>query len=197
MSSASTPPSAFCSFCREPCAAEQVTLSEESAEPLCTRCRDHEQAVDEYQQLAPTLDSLERQGKVDEALALLNQFLQTNRHRDREQWLARHAASARQSLLYFADRDLEALQASEDAEKLGFANVAERWAHARSKALALQALGKPDDALRTFEDAFHHQDPAYNDAAPYFFRALIQFYADAGKPVDPRWLPVADAAAKQ
>ncbi|WP_136970731.1 hypothetical protein [Polyangium sorediatum] len=134
--------------------------------------------------------------RYDEALACLDAFEQANHSRDHDGWLARSVASEREHILHEAGRYEEALQVSEAVAQLGFENVTYRWSHGGSKARILQALGKDREALTAYEEAFHHQDPRYASAIPYYLPMLVELSENVGLPVDETWRSVAEAGAE-
>lgn len=164
---------------------------------VCEACLDRLALHDAWQHRSASemMGFVDRE-EYDEALRWLDAFWEAHKHRDVDRWLARSVAASRHSILYWAERDEEALLALEEAEKLGFDNVSYRYAHAADKAQVLEALGRPEEALAVFEEAFRVQEPRYAAAAAYYLRVLVEIAEKAGKPVDPKWLDVARAVAE-
>ncbi len=80
--------------------------------------------------------------------------------------------------------------------ELGFERLPDRWEHGYAVALNLTALGRHQEALAVFEEAFSHQHPAYLPYATYFFPLLVKLSKKAGQPVNEKWRSVALGAAE-
>jgi tetratricopeptide (TPR) repeat protein len=137
------------------------------------------------------------QERYDKILAWIDAFDEANRHRDHDGWMARSVASSRAHFLWEADRYEEALIACDVVEQLGFENITDKWALASSRAHNYEGLGRHDEALAVFEKAFHEQDPRYLSGARYWLRPLVQYAANAGKPVNESWREVVQNVANE
>ncbi|MDI1446317.1 hypothetical protein [Polyangium sp. 6x1] len=60
----------------------------------------------------------------------------------------------------------------------------------------MQALGRHQEALAAFEEAFSHQDPKYAACIPYHLPTLVELSENLGQPVDEKWRRVAEAGAE-
>ncbi|MDI1442909.1 hypothetical protein [Polyangium sp. 6x1] len=163
---------------------------------VCATCLDRLEVHDAYQHQFLDMLELERQERYDEVLACIDEFLAANRHRDHDQWLARSVARDRTMVLFEAERYAEAEKAWEAWAQLGFPNVTDRWFNASVKASILQALGRHQEALAAYEEAFSHQDPRYASAIPYYLPRLVELSENLGQPVDEKWRSVAEAGAE-
>jgi tetratricopeptide (TPR) repeat protein len=134
--------------------------------------------------------------EYDEALAILDEILEANRHRDHDLWLARSIAMSRSAILFEAGRYVEAEKACEAWAQLGFRDVHDRWMHAAEKARTLHALGRPREALAAVEDGLGHQEPKYIPSAMLLLIPLVKLSKKLGQPVDPKWRSLAEAWAK-
>ncbi|MBK9264159.1 MAG: hypothetical protein IPM54_30710 [Polyangiaceae bacterium] len=63
------------------------------------------------------------------------------------------------------------------------------------KAQALDALGRPREALSALEEAFAHRDQLFLGVAEKLV-ALVDLSGKLGQPVDPKWQNLADAVAE-
>jgi tetratricopeptide (TPR) repeat protein len=164
---------------------------------VCATCLDRLEVQEEYESKArDILDPLERNEQYDEALAWLDAFLEANRHRDHEKWLARSIASDRANILFDAGRYAEAEQACEAWADLGFADVGQRWLHRTVTAQTLDALGRSREGLAVLEDALTHQDPKHLPTARGYLEKLAEISEKHGQPVDPKWQSLAQEVAE-
>ncbi|WP_282417776.1 hypothetical protein [Polyangium sp. 15x6] len=144
--------------------------------------------------LGQSLELAER-GHIDEALERLNAFLEKSRGCDHDRRFARRVAHVRAMILSDAGRYAEAEQACKAWAQLGFTRVSERWEHGFETALALDALGRPREALAALEDALGHRDP-YLFSVGEKLVALVELSEKLGQPVDPKWQSLAEAVAE-
>ena len=185
----------LCWFCRKKPATHTHTRTNLS-EMVCATCLDRLQVQHDYEHAWLHFLELLNDERYDEVLAGVDVFLAANRHRDHDQWLARSVAMSREMVLFEAGRYAEADEACDAWGRFPFDNVTDRWSHGSSKARIALALGRPQDALAIFEEAFRHQDPRYASAIPYYLHWLVDFSDAVGQPVDEKWRPVAEAGAE-
>lgn len=162
---------------------------------VCAICSDRLELEGDFDEEVGEGFSLIYDERYDDYLALLDAFEAANRHRDRDGWLARSIARARQHTLWEAERYEECIAAYDVVEQLGFEQVWYRWGAAHCRSLALEGLGRHDEALATYEEAFRHQEPKHLTTAFESMMGLVIFSANAGKPVDESWRPLIQAIA--
>jgi tetratricopeptide (TPR) repeat protein len=184
-----------CWSCRKQPATERYT-HKTIDEMVCATCLERLEVQDAFNDQLIHIGELERDERYDEALACLDAIWEANRHRDHDKWLARSITSHREFILHLAGRYTEALQASEAVARLGFQNVTYRWSHGLAKARTLEALGRHEEALAAFEDAFSHQEPRFAGDTAYYFNVLVELSEKLGRPVDEKWRSVAAGAAE-
>ncbi|MDI1431749.1 hypothetical protein [Polyangium sorediatum] len=188
-------PHPLCWFCRKKPATE-LYIQPKSTKRVCATCLDRLQVQDAYEHAWLHFLVLEDEERYEEVLAGIGAFLEANRHRDHDQWLARSITRDRSSVLFEAGRYPEADEACDAWGRFPFDNVTDRWFHGSVKAQIVQALGRPQEALSIFEEAFSHQDPRYASAIPYYLHWLVDFSDAVGQPVDEKWRCVAEAGAE-
>jgi tetratricopeptide (TPR) repeat protein len=164
------------------------------SELVCAPCLDLLHLREEFEWGICETQDLAEQERYDEILAWLDAFEEANCHRDQDNWLAREIAAHRAFTFWEAERYAESLEACEKREQLGFEDVWQRWAAGGAKAQALEGLGRHQEALAVFEEAFSHQDPQHLRSAAYFLRVLVEFSANAGHE---KWRSVAEAVAEE
>jgi tetratricopeptide (TPR) repeat protein len=185
-----------CWSCERQPATAKYTLAGRT-EMVCEACLDRLKLQDEYEyKYRDIILPLERSEQYDEALAWLDAFLEANRHRDHDQWLARSIASTRANILFDAGRYAEAVQVCEAWAELGFAGVWERWLQRSITAQALDALGRFREGLAILEDELTHQDPKYLPTARGYLVKLAEISKKRGQPVDPKWQGLAEEVAE-
>ena len=154
-----------CSSCDQRPATEtytRATTTEVICERVCASCLDRLEVQEGFEhKCRDVVIPLEMNGQYDEAIACLDAFLEANRHRDRDRWLARSIARDRAMILLYAGRYVEAERACEAWAGLGFADVGERWMHGSVTAETLDELGKPREGLAVLEDALSYRDPKH------------------------------------
>lgn len=163
---------------------------------VCARCVDWLTVYNALMDRAIHVSNLETNQQYDEALACLDEILERNRLRDHEKWLERSIAFQRAFILWRAGRNHEALQVLEAKAQLGFERIPDRWEHGEAVASSLAALGRHEEALAVFEEAFSHQVPAYFSYAAYFFPVLVKLSKKVDQPVNEKWRSVALGAAE-
>jgi len=164
---------------------------------VCATCLDRLEVQEAYDYKSLDIINLEENERYDEALACLDAFLEANRHRDHDRWLARSIARNRASILFDAGRYAEAEQACEAWAQLGFGDGWDRWMHGFEKAQTLDALGRPREAVAALEDALRYRDPKNLPAVMIPLVALVALSEKLGQPVDPKWRSLAEAVAKR
>lgn len=164
---------------------------------VCGICFDRHEIQDAMEWGIVDTFSLVAEERFDEILAWLDTFEETNRHRDHDGWLARSVAACRQQTLWQAERYEEALQACEKVEQLGFEDDWYRFAAYGAKARVLDDMGRHVEALATCEEALRYLSPKYTEGVLHSMRALAEFSANAGKPVDERWREVVQNVADE
>lgn len=186
--------------------------------PICERCKQHE-ATHTYHGCAPPqtvclacFDRLDIQhalesrmgqisdlwlgGNEDAALAALTEIFEANRHRDHDLWLSRSIASYRAMILLDAERLQEAEKACEEWERLGFADVWQRWEHASLKADILREMGRKEEALQVLETALQERDPKHLSIEISYIASLAEICAELGRTVDEVWVRRAKEVAE-
>jgi tetratricopeptide (TPR) repeat protein len=163
---------------------------------VCATCREKNRARDALEDRLIDIVNLEHDEQYDAALAILDEILEANRHRDHDLWLARSIAMHRSAILFEAGRYAEAEKACEAWAQLGFQDVWRRWMHGFEKARTLDALGRPGEALAALEDALSYQEPREIPSAGYMLVALVELSEKLGQPVDPKWQSLTEAWAK-
>jgi tetratricopeptide (TPR) repeat protein len=188
----------LCWFCKKrPATVKYTHRSGRLTEMVCATCLDRLEVQEEYEYKArDIIHPLEGNEQYDEALAWLDAFLEANRHRDHDRWLARSIASHRANILFDAGRYAEAEQACEAWAELGFADVWERWLHRTVTAQTLDALGRSREGLAVLEDALTHQDPKHLPTARGYLEKLAEISEKLGQPVDPKWRSLAQEVAE-
>jgi tetratricopeptide (TPR) repeat protein len=168
---------------------------EKGTQQVCNLCLDRLELQDEFAVEQRKRAEWLHDERSDEFFARLDEFEATNRHRDHEGWLARTIAMTRQHELWWAERYEESMNAYEVVKKLGFEQPWHGWEAAHCQALVLEALGRHEEALAAFEEAFRHQQPPNLVAANHSMCKLVKFSANAGKPVDESWRDLVKAIA--
>jgi tetratricopeptide (TPR) repeat protein len=185
-----------CWSCKKQPATAKYTLAGRTV-MVCANCLDRLEVQEEYEYKArDIIHPLEENEQYDEALAWLDAFLEANRHRDHDKWLARSIASDRANILFDAGRYAEAEQACEAWAELGFADVGQRWLHRTVTALTLDALGRSREGLAVLEDALTHQDPKHLPTVRGYLEKLAEISEKRGQPVDPKWRSLAEEVAE-
>lgn len=100
----------LCTVCEEKPAVKQYTRKTRS-KMVCATCFDRLSVQEALENKLVHIESLERHGQYDEALACLDAILKENRDRDHDGWLAGSAAHHRAAILLDAGRYTEAEQA--------------------------------------------------------------------------------------
>src|SRR5262245_56282579 len=189
----------MCWFCNERPAAVRythATSKQTCSHMVCATCLDRLEVQEAYEyKSAYTIHPLEINEQYDEALACLDAFLEANRHRDHDKWLARSIAMSRAMILFDAGRYAEAEQACEAWAELGFRDVGDRWMHGRQTAETLDELGRTREGLAVLEDALSHRDPKEVPGAWSHLAKLAQLSGKLGQPVDPKWRSLAEEVA--
>jgi tetratricopeptide (TPR) repeat protein len=185
-----------CSSCRNQVATEKYTCSGLTL-MVCATCLDRLEVQDAFDHRFLHIVDLERNEQYDEALACLDAFLEANRHRDHDKWLARSIAMHRAMILFDAGRYAEAEQACEAWAELGFVDVGERWMHGSVTADTLDALGRSREGLAVLEEALSHRDPKHVPGACGHLARLADISERIGQPVDTKWRSLAEAVAKR
>src|SRR5262245_3133579 len=124
----------LCAFCEEQPAVEAYKLGDGRTLMICAACGVRHRVRDALESRRNHILTLADDGKVDEALACLDEIWQANRDNDHDLWLARNVASERASILTDAGRFVEAERALNEWAQLGFAHGRERMFHARATA---------------------------------------------------------------
>jgi len=182
---------------RQPASATYMDRTGKWSEQVCDKCLDRLQIQEAMEWGIVETFPLEKEERYDEILSWLDTFEAANRHRDHDGWLARSVAAHRGLVLWQAERYEDALLACNVVEQLGFENVTDRWALGVARARNYEEMEKHAEALAAFEAEFRHQDSRYVSAARYFMRSLVEFSANAGKPVDESWRPVVQNIADE
>jgi tetratricopeptide (TPR) repeat protein len=194
MMQSSNDESALCSFCKQRPATEEYTHAGDT-EKVCATCLDQEKARDALEERLLYIVQLEMNEQYDEALACLDEIEEANRHLDHHRWVARSIAMHRSSILFDAGRYEEVERACEAWAQLGFATVDHRWMHGFYTAQALEALGRPREALAALEEALSHRDRRFLPSARYVLVALVELCEKLGQAVDAKWLGLAEEIA--
>ncbi|MFO0587014.1 MAG: tetratricopeptide repeat protein [Polyangiaceae bacterium] len=139
---------------------------------------------------------LKSSGQYDEILALLASTLEAHRAMDHFNELARHVAAQRAWTLYDAGRYAESEQAYKEWAALGFRDIWNQQLYALGLADTLEALGRDEEAIPALEDALGNERPWDLQLAMSVLMTLVGVSAKVGRPVDPKWLKVAEAIAK-
>jgi tetratricopeptide (TPR) repeat protein len=189
-----------CSFCKKrPATAKYTyaTTTEMIEEMVCATCLDRLEVQEAFEyKFRDIIIPLERNEQYDEALACLDAFLEANRHRDHDQWLARSIASHRAMILLDAGRYAAAEQACAAWAALGFDDVGERWMHGSVTAETLDELGRTREGLAVLEDALSYRDPKDVPGAWGHLKRLAEISEKLGQPVDPKWRSLAQASGE-
>ncbi|MDC0745814.1 hypothetical protein [Polyangium mundeleinium] len=189
-------PPQLCFYCRE----KEATAPYVHAgidEVVCSVCLKRLTARDALEDRLMEIVTLASQGRYDDALACLNEIFEANRHLDDDQWLARSIAMHRCAILVDAERFTEAEQACRAWAALGFETVDARWLQASYLAQALDALGRPREALGVLEEALGHRDPRYLPLARGLLRQLAELSEELDQIVAPEWRHLAEAVARR
>ncbi len=191
-------PGETCFFCKKrPATTIYTNRSGKLSERVCEPCLDLLQLQEAFGWGVSDSRALAEEERYDEILAWIDAFEEANRHRDHDGWLKRAVASHRELTLWEADRYEEALVACDIREKLGFENITDKWALAAFRARNFEGLEKHAEALAVFEKAFREQDPRYLSGARYWMTSLVEYSANAGKPVDESWRAVVQNIADE
>jgi tetratricopeptide (TPR) repeat protein len=187
-----------CWSCKKRPATEKFTFAttrETISEMVCATCLDRLEVQDAFEHRFSHIVDLELNEQYDDALACLDAFMEANRHRDHDKWLARSIAMHRSRILFDAGRYAEAEQVCEAWAELGFADVRERWMHGRQTAETLDALGRSREGLAILEDALSYRDPKEVPGASSHLAKLAEISEKLGQPVDPKWRSLAEESA--
>lgn len=189
----------ICWVCRErPATATYTIRISNKADRVCPVCIAQRDLEDEFGAELSKRFAWLHDERYDDFLAWLDEFEVTNRHRDNNRWLARTIAAERHQVLFLdAQRYEESLAAYETVKKLGFEQPWQRWGPAHTQAQVLEVLGRHEEALATFEEAFRHQEPPNLVATAESMKLLVKFSENAGKPVDESWRPLIQAVAAE
>ena len=191
-------PLATCRCCeKRPATTRYQSQRSKFNELACDSCADFLDLKEGFEWGIYDSRPLAHEEKWDELLAWIETFDKANRHRDQNGWLAKAVAGYRELTLWEAGRYEEALEACNVIEKLGFNNVTDRWSLAGARARIYEDMERHAEALTVFEEAFREQDPRYISGAGYWMRPLVEFSANAGKPVDERWREVVQNVADE
>lgn len=188
--------SPLCALCKKRPAVKRYTHTNLD-ERVCAICFDRWSLQHEYERAYPHIDALEQGEQYDEALACLDTILEANRSRDHDAWLARSIGHERAMILFEAGRYAEAEQAFRARERLGFADVSQRWMHADGTARTLEALGRDREAVTVLEEALGHEDPRFLPSVIWVLTGLVRLLEKIGQPVDAKWLRIAEAVAER
>jgi len=187
-----------CFFCKNrPATTKYTDRLGKRTELVCAQCLDRLEVQDAMEWGMADILKLTDRERYEKILGWIDTFEETHRHRDHDGWLARSVASSRALFLWEAGRYEEALVVCDIREKLGFENITDKWALASSRAHNYEGLGRHDEALAVFEKAFREQDPRYLSGARYWLRPLVEYSANAGKPVDESWRKVVQNIANE
>jgi tetratricopeptide (TPR) repeat protein len=185
-----------CSFCGKP-AVEEYTRAGR-IEMVCASCGERWRLQDTYEDRLLYIVALEDSGKYDDAIACLDSFLESNRERDRDGWLARNIAAHRAMIFMETDRYAHAEEAWNAMAQAGFADVSERFEYAEGKAHVLDAQGRAAEATALLEDALGHPIPWHLlPSALWPLAGLAHTSEKLAQPLDPKWLRLAEAIAKR
>lgn len=185
-----------CRKCNErPASTTYTNRTGKRSELVCGSCLDLLELQEDFGWGIYAMEELDEQERYDEMLALLDAFEAANRYRDQGHWLARNTTSQRALILWQAKRYEESLVECEKREKLGFESVWHRWVEGSAKASALEGLGRHEEALAVFEEAFRYQEAEELGSVRNFLPRLVKFSANADKPVDESWRELAKTVA--
>lgn len=193
-----TPPNdepALCYDCEERPATKDYTRAGET-DRLCARCFDRWTAHDALDNHLIHITELKHRGQYDEALACLASILEANRSLDHDKELARSIAAQRAWALYDAGRYAESEEAHKEWAQLGFQDLWHRQLYALGLSDALEAMGRDGEAIPVLEDVLGEEKPYDLKLAMSVLSTLVRVSGKAGRPVDPKWLKVAEAIAK-
>jgi tetratricopeptide (TPR) repeat protein len=184
----------ICARCKEKPAVERY-VHNRIDEMVCAACFDRWSLEDVAVASLFQVEPLRREKKYDEALAYLDATMEANRYRDHDGYLAQTIAHERAITLFRAGRHAEAEQVYRAWAQLGFQDVSERWMNALGMAETLEALGRDEEALAALEDALGYEDPKYLPSVTSVLNELVRFSQKLARPVDPKWLRIAQALA--
>lgn len=185
----------LCSDCEERLATTEYTLDGDTIR-VCETCLDREVAQDAFNNALIRVIGLKRSGHHDEALACLTSVLDANRSRDHDKAIARNVASQRAWVLDDAGRFAEAEQAYKEWAEIGFRDVWNQQLYALGLADTLEKLGRDREAIPILEDALGKERPWDLQLAMSVLTTLVGVSGKVGRPVDAKWLRVAEAIAK-
>lgn len=186
---------ALCYNCEERPATRKYTRAGET-DVLCARCFDCRTANDALDNQLVHIMDLKSSERYDEALACLASILEANRSLDHDKELARSIAAQRAWTLYDAGRYAESEQAYKERAELGFQDVWRRQLYALGLSDSLEAMGRDGEAIPVLEGALGEENPWDLSLAMSVLTALVHASGKVGRPVDPKWLKVAEAIAK-
>ncbi len=190
--------SATCTRCKQrPATSTYANRGGKWTEQVCDPCLDILQLQETFNWGMIEIRKTTEQERYDKILTWLDAFEKANHHRDQDGWLARGLAGYRELTLWEAGRYEEAMRACDTIEQLGFKNVTDRWGLAGFRARNFEGMERHAEALAVFEEAFRHQDPRYLASARYWMRPLVEYSANAGKPVDESWREVVQNVANE
>ena len=142
------------------------------------------------------LMGLKSSRQYDEALALLASILEANRALDRDGELSRGIAAQRAWTLYDVARYPESEQAYKEWAELGFQDVWHHQLYALGLSDTLEEMGRDSEAIPVLEGALGQEEAHDLSLAMTVLTSLVRVSNKAGRPVDPKWLAVAEAIAK-
>lgn len=187
--------SALCYSCKEKPATRKYTRAGET-DLLCATCFDRWTACDALDNQMLHIMELKSSGQFDEALACLASILEANRSLDHDKELARRIAAQRAWTLYDAGRYPESEQAYKEWAQLGFQDLWHRQLYALGLADTLEEMGRDGEAIPVLEEVLGEEKPHDLTLAMSVLTSLVQVSGKAGRPVNPKWLKVAEAIAK-
>lgn len=193
-----TPPNdepALCEICEER-PATRTRSTARKPEMLCGTCFDRWAAQLAFDDQLIHILGLKRTGQYDEALACLASILDANRAIDPYKEMARSVASERAWILNEAGRYPESEEAYKEWAQLGFQDLWRRQLYALGLSNTLEAMGRDGEAIPVLEDVLGQEEPKDLSLALVVLTTLVRVSGKAGRPVDPKWLKVAEAIAE-
>jgi tetratricopeptide (TPR) repeat protein len=163
--------------------------------PVCARCFDRLSVQEALEAELVQIIDLGSAGRFEEALGLLDAVLKANRARDHDGWLAGSVADLRASIFVKAGQYARAEEAYRDWERTGFADICNRQLHALGLAKTLEAQGRDREAVAVLENALGNEEPTDLPLALTILTEVVRLSDKLGRPVDSKWLSIAEAAA--
>jgi len=156
---------------------------------------DHDETQDAYERLLPRVVALTDEARFDEALAVLDEMLRSESHRDHDGWLRRSVVAHRALILAEAGKTVDALSEWDQRADLGLTDPSDRIEHALGAGTCLTKLRRYDEAIALLRSALHDLPLSHLGSALGLLARLAHAYAGSGQPFPATYEPLIRAIA--